>query len=248
MDRIVMQFPLVKGSSLYNGEGHFIVPVDVVKLGNTNVFVLEYNDNDLEKRSRALVQSTARGISHIPLMNKTGLNKLFEENINNRINIKQFIGDTTYIAKTKIYPDLSSFLKILELEKDSTVSVESDINDILKSAKDRIDNSIERDKFYVHENLSDRYAKEHIKEANTPDYVPEKEEPTETYRGDLGFYSNNPTAVGPGRQSGFGNPFRYTLGAGSHMMFMDQAGLHDAPHSSNDDEELSEDAPKGPKM
>ncbi len=215
MKEIVMQFPNVQGSSLYNGRGHFIVPVDVVKLGNTNVYVFEYDDLSLKKRSRALVQKTVRGLSHIPLMNKTGLNNLFQDNLKGRVELSKFLNGVTNIGVTKMYTNIDKFLDVLDRERIALLNNTQESVMAVVNGRKQVLSGINIPDVIVHEELSSKYTQNRkaaaIAEANAP-----KEEhvsqATEVDRGELGFFGGGPAAFGPGRQSGFGRPLMYAGG------------------------------------
>ena len=252
MKDVVMQFPNYNNSSLYNGRGHFIVPIDAVKIGNTNVYVFEYDDLNSKKRSRALVQKTARGLSHIPLINKTGLNQLFEENVSRRVSLKTFMDGITNIGVTKMYRDLPTFMEILHKEKQAIVNNTNDIAMAAVNGRRKIMSGIATADVVVHEDLADKYSAGR-RTAAAAEAQTKKEEAAkpaapvvDNSKGDLGFWSTNPrVALGPGRQSGFGSPFGIRTGGmmgpppPQGVPQVDPTPVNDAP---------VEDAPQGPRL
>ena len=212
MKDVIMQFPNVNGSTLYDGRGHFIDPISAAKVGNTNIYVLDYNDLNLKKRSRALVQKTAKGLTHIPLMNKTGLNRLYDKFFDNSVNIVAFMNGIIDIGITKTQPDLETFLKLIKQERKAKINDSDEFVNFINNARESVGANIQRDAIIVHEDSSRDYVDSRRELNAQPDYVAPKYESKETDRGDLGWFSHSPAAVGPGRQSGFGRPLLYAGG------------------------------------
>ena len=78
MVKLSMQFPYVKGSTLYDGTKHDVDAIDCVKYSSTNIYLVIYMDHKLNKKSIALFNRGKKNISHIPLMDKRGLKDLFD--------------------------------------------------------------------------------------------------------------------------------------------------------------------------
>ena len=214
MVNLSIQFPYVKGSTLYDGTKHNCDAVDAAKIGRTNIFVLEYIDHTLNKRSRCLIQKGKERVSHIPLYDKTGLNKTFDywKQNGQATSVNDIFKFDKDIGITSSYPNLDAFMS--KIEENKRVKTQPKKPKLTQEQIDRINRKYDA---AVQRALEDPIV---VKESvlttlgnaieNLPD-VPETG-PTEIDRGDLGFYSNNPAAFGPGRQSGFGRPMMYVGG------------------------------------
>ena len=188
MVNLSIQFPYVKGSTLYDGTKHNCDAVDAAKIGRTNIFVLEYIDHTLNKTFDYWKQNGQA----------TSVNDIFK-----------FDKD---IGITSSYPNLDAFMS--KIEENKRVKTQPKKPKLTQEQIDRINREYDA---AVQRALEDPIV---VKESvlttlgnaieNLPD-VPETG-PTEIDRGDLGFYSNNPAAFGPGRQSGFGRPMMYVGG------------------------------------
>ena len=78
--RINIQYPYVKGSDLFDGTKHICDAVDCVRISEWSCYAVEYYDYKLNKWRIALFNRVATKVLHIPLMDSTGMNKLFEKN------------------------------------------------------------------------------------------------------------------------------------------------------------------------
>ena len=213
MVKVYMQFPYVKGSKLYDGEKHDCDTVDAVKIGRTNIYVLEYIDNKLNKRSRCLIQKGKERVSHIPLYDKTGLNNTFDywKSKKQTASLEEIFRSDKDIGMTTTYDNLDAFMaKIEESKKEKPEAKKVSLAESMDRMNDAMQSAVSKayeEPVVVKEGVFTSLA-------NAIDNLPDAPEtgPTEIDRGDLGYYSSNPVAFGPGRQSGFGRPMMYVGG------------------------------------
>ena len=104
---------------MYDGEKHDCDAVDAVKIGRTNIYVLEYIDHNLNKRSRCLVQKGKERVSHIPLYDKTGLNKTFDywKQHGQTASVDEIFKYDKEIGVTSSYANLDAFMAKIEEKK-----------------------------------------------------------------------------------------------------------------------------------
>ena len=207
MVKLLMQFPYVKGSTLYDGEKHSCEAVDAVKIARTNIYVLEYIDNKLNKRSRCLIQKGKERVSHIPLYDKTGLNKTFDywKSQKQTADIEDIFRSDKEIGITSSYDNLDAFMARIEASKQAPSEPEKVS---LEEATEKLNEAVQKavDKVYEKPIVVKKDVLTSLSETieNLPD-MPDTG-PTETDRGDLGYFSNKPVFPSTGRDDGFKRP------------------------------------------
>ena len=189
MVRLQMQFPYVKGSELYDGTKHDVDAVDCVQYGSTNIYVVEYIDHKLNKRSRALFNRGKKNISHIPLMNKTGLNDLFNlwKTNKQKLTVDQLFANDKDIGVTDTYQNLDSFMEYLKARLGIKEGISlSEASKALKEGREEIKKSSPPKKTYVDTSEGGSLMDEMVAKAADNTIEPEPE--TSYYRGRLITY------------------------------------------------------------
>lgn len=111
MVKLLMQFPNFIGSKIYDGTKHEVDAIDCVRYSSTNIYIVEYQDHKLNKRSRALFNRGNKNITHIPLRDKTGLNKMFEtwKNAKQTVTVDELFANDRDIGVSELYENLDTF-------------------------------------------------------------------------------------------------------------------------------------------
>ena len=112
MVKLSMQFPYVKGSTLYDGTKHDVDAIDCDKYSSTNIYLVIYMDHKLNKKSIALFNRGKKNISHIPLMDKRGLKDLFDlwKTAKQVTTVEDLFKDDKDIGVTETYTNLNTFM------------------------------------------------------------------------------------------------------------------------------------------
>ena len=112
MVKLSMQFPYVKGSTLYDGTKHEVEAIDCVKYSSTNIYLVIYMDHKLNKKSIALFNRGKKNIYHIPLMDKRGLKDLFDlwKTAKQDTTVEELFKNDKDIGVTETYTNLDTFM------------------------------------------------------------------------------------------------------------------------------------------
>ena len=194
MIKLFIQFPEVTGNQIFDGTKHESEPIDIVKIGNTNVYILEFMDYKLNKRSRILLQKGSREISHMPLMNKTGLNDLFDKykKTSPVINVEEFFAHDKDIGRTATYPNIDAFLEDLSKSTKEVSTGERKQGTHIVNVDQLV---VPPQRQYV---VDDYRAKVAGVAAEVAGTEPEKRSEETVNSGILGFYGATKSATGPG--------------------------------------------------
>ena len=239
MVKLLIQFPNYKGSKIWDGTKHEAEVNDVVKVGKSNVYILDYYDKTLGKRSRILLQKGKVQITHLPIEKKEGLNAYYDEckKTSPQIDVEEFFRTDKELGICKPYPDLDTVKRLVEPPKKDAQYTEFNFgfNDEVVLGPRAI-------------NIPDSYADKVYGEYAAAEAMPEDPKPEVSEdKGILGFWGMTPSAVGPGENGSYKRPFIPTISLDAGGISTNRSADPQEPPFGPPPGPPPEDGPHGPR-
>ena len=239
MVKLLIQFPNYKGSKIWDGTKHEAEVNDVVKVGKSNVYILDYYDKTLCKRSRILLQKGKIQITHLPIEKKEGLNAYYDEckKTSPQIDVEEFFRTDKELGICKPYPDLDTVKRLVEPPKKDAQYTEFNFgfNDEVVLGPRAI-------------NIPDSYADKVYGEYAAAEAMPEDPKPEVSEdKGILGFWGMTPSAVGPGENGSYKRPFIPTISLDAGGISTNRSAEPQEPPFGPPPGPPPEDGPHGPR-